>query len=112
MTVNSKRWAILSYCIEKTREGKIKWEESPVNEMYYCSIGELGISISSAGADFILSLYNESGEIVEAISDPEFSNDGFMDAYVKMKELYDLARADATGSEEVADGILDALKRI
>ena len=108
----TKRWEILIRSLEKTREGKLKWEETPASDMFYCNIGGMGLSIRLVSSDFILSLYNDDGEVVEAISDSDFSNGGFSGAFGAMKELYEAARADATGSEKVADSILDMLKDI
>jgi len=110
MMTLEKRWALLHALIEKTQQKKISWETGPTSQMYYSNLGGLGVAINPEGQDLLLLLFDENGNIVESISDVAFANAGYTTAYPTMSALYDLAKAEATGSEKVVDALLYILK--
>lgn len=104
-----KRWLLIDVLINNTRRSKLAWEQGPTSNMYYTTIDGIGISLNYKNNDYILALYNQNGEIVETVSDVNFSESGFSDAYEKMQAAYDLAKATATGSEKIVDELLKKL---
>lgn len=107
-----KRWHLVQMLIQKTQQKKLNWENGPSASMLYCSMKGLGIAIRPSGDDLVISLFNEDGEMVESISDPDFTNAGFANSFATMSALYELAKAEATGSEKVVDSLLDILRDI
>ena len=107
-----KRWELVHYLLRFTQEKKINWELGPADSMYYANIGGSGVGIRIAGNDFLVSLFNEDGEIVEMISDDDFQQSGYSNAYNVLSALHELAKAEATGSEKIVDSLLTALKSL
>lgn len=106
-----KRWRLLHILIQRTQESRINWDIGPADNLMYANVGGLGIGVRPFGQDMHLLLFNEDGNIVETISDVDFSAEGYSNPYPVMKALYDLATADATGSEKVVDTLLEILNR-
>lgn len=105
-----KRWELIQALIDKTQQKKIGWEPGPTTNMFYSNLGGLGVAISPAGQDFTIDLFDENGNIVESLSDVAFSSGGYPNAYATMSALYELAKAEATGSEKVVDSLLQILR--
>lgn len=105
-----KRWEIIRALIEKTQQNRVSWEAGPTSNMFYSNLGGLGVAINASGQDLVLILFDENGNIVESVSDVAFANSGFLNAYPTMSALYELAKAEATGSEKVVDALLQILK--
>ena len=80
--------------------------------MVYANIGGLGISLQPMVSDFIVSFYDEDGALTESMTDVDFTSQGFENCYPIMQNLYEIARAHATGSEKVIDSLLDILNNI
>ena len=101
--------------LEKTQNSEINWEETENEEVYQATFPDYSIRISlrpSGGenCDYKLSIYNENGNLVEAIWDNDISSQDLPDAYPKMRSLYDGARSKAMKVDEALDSILNELK--
>ncbi|MEH3127938.1 hypothetical protein [Agrobacterium cavarae] len=110
MTLDS-RYEIVRSLLKKTQEEKIEWEVGPLTDSFYCKVGEHSVAIRLIRDDYFLVLHNADGEEIEEISDPEFRNAGYGDAFRVMGDLYIAARRNALGTEKIVNDILSQLEQ-
>ncbi|MCQ1572748.1 hypothetical protein NFO65_18630 [Neorhizobium galegae] len=110
MTLES-RYNVLEALLAKTKDEKINWEVGPLSESFYSKIGDNSVAIRQVRDDFHLIIYNADGDVVEEISDPEFSNDGRPGAFNLMKNLFISAKRNALGTDRIVSSILDELEK-
>jgi hypothetical protein len=109
MTLES-RYRLVVALLEKTKANKLDWQEGPLADSFYTRIGENGVGIRNVKSDFYLVLYDADGNVVEEVSDPEFSGEGYTPAFETMKSLFIFAKRNALGTDKIVSGILSALE--
>jgi hypothetical protein len=95
---------LIDRLLEKSKSGILDWDVGPHSNEYIIVIGTNSIGIREYGGECTLYIYNESGEMVESISD--MSPEG---SFGKLTELHDLARRNALGADKIIDSLLDEL---
>lgn len=101
-----------------TQAGKIEWETTEKSNVFQTSFPEFSIRIGQRPTkapdappdevDYIISLYNQGGVMVENMSDLDLTR-MYREAYSDMKEIYDSARGYALGTEQTLDTIIATL---
>jgi hypothetical protein len=98
--------------LEKSRQGKIAWEQSPKAGVYQASFPEFTVQIGTRGredeTDVVLRIFNSGGQLVEEIADPELRGD-IEKSFGVMMEIYETARRTAMGVEQALDKLLSEL---
>ncbi len=95
---------------DQTQAGKIPWEETENDKVFQASFPTYTIRYSVRGDDYVLTIYNDQGSVVERVDDTNFAEDevGF-EPYPTMRETYESARRQALGVEKAIDDILHYL---
>jgi len=92
----------------KTQAGEVRWEETGEERTYQASFPGYAVHVFPRGEDYILQIFNDDGNLIEEVSDRDLTS--YMgNAYIQMKELYELARRNAMGVEQALDKILSCL---
>lgn len=108
---------VVDSLIVNTGLGKILWKESTFDEnAFQYSTANSSIVIQNIHRDFdnsdvCIDIYDKTGKKVESVTDNEL-NQFFEMPYVKMKNLYDLARRQALGVEKILDNLLEELPSV
>jgi hypothetical protein len=113
---------LLKRLSKRTREGKIAWAKTIEDDKFQTAFPE-GIAIqlskrpsrdpdSPADAiDYVLTILNEEGDIVEELSDLDFDHSDLGEnPYVLMREMHNTARRIAMGAEKAIDALLSTLE--
>jgi len=111
-----KQRSIVIGLLERSQAGKIPWEESVRPRAYQVSFTNYSVVIwyedrPDDELDIHIDIINSSGDIVESFSDMQLTERFGPGPYKQMKDLYELARRTALGSEAALDEILEALLR-
>jgi len=95
---------LVNTILEKTKAGKLKWEETPVENVFIASVGgstTLKVRYDWQGPD-TLSLLDENGKLLWIISD----------AGPVLTELFDLARRIALRVDEKVEALMETLQKL
>ncbi len=109
-----KKWRILvDRLIHYTDVKKIKWQPSADEDVFITRVGNNQISINQQNnrinwevMDYVIKIYNEDGDVIDAFSDEDI---GAQEYFKKMKELYLSIARITNGTEEILDSILREL---
>lgn len=100
----------------QTLRGTLAWERTLLEDVYQATFSNGAVRVSSDVISYSVSLLNKEGKIVDTIDDTELSQariplilKGYT-WYTMMKELYEMARRNALGADQVLTGILGELK--
>ena len=106
----------------KSADGSIEWEATASGSSFQTSVSDYVLRISEeyspdpdpeTAPDFILALYNQRGDLVDSVSDPELRvADRTFEAFKVMKNIYKMARRSALGADEALDSIIKGLDEI
>lgn len=114
MTVEEKMWKMVQLLHDKTSKGEIKWEQIAGKASYQTPFPKYTVRISEIRSDepeespdYVVSIFNEEGTLVERASDVTI-RDKVQDTqpFLLMKELYTLARRKALGVDDALDDLL------
>ncbi len=114
----NKIHVLVQRLIDRTEQGKVAWEITPDHGTYQASFPNYSVRIltrtqyASYGpsTDFVLTIHDEGGEMVDEITDIGLKESGFEDAYKRMEHLYNEARRKAMGVDKVIDDLLSDLE--
>ena len=105
-----------------TQTGSVDWQQTLDDTVFRLSFKNNSILISLADskddtADVIISLLNESGQIVERFSDNDLRGEGISQPveggwFKFMLNMYEKARRSALGSDQVLDSIIKEIDSI
>ncbi|MGM4895937.1 hypothetical protein [Tardiphaga sp. 839_C3_N1_4] len=118
-----KQWRMVQLLSEKTTAGEMDWKSSPVDDAFQLSFHNYTLLLRQAESqqsygehDYVITLLNENGDVADAFTDVELSEefaDGIEPAsskpYPTMRRLFDQARRHALGTDRIIDTILDEL---
>jgi len=98
---------LVTAILEKTRAGKLKWEETADEEVFIASVGgnttlKVSRDASSRYYQSALSLLDENGKVILVSSEPESMLD----------ELFTLARRIALKVDERVDRLMETLQKL
>jgi hypothetical protein len=100
----------------RTEEGLISWNETEKDGVYQVAFPNYTIRVSirmseQLSYDYMVSIYNLDGKLIEEVSDPDLSSylGGDDNSYNFMRDLYDNARRNAMGVDKALDEILSKL---
>jgi O-succinylbenzoate synthase len=99
---------------QKTIDGKLNWEQTDKRGIFQLSLPNYAIrfwmrSKGEQAADYIISIYDSEGNLVEQASDVDLKND-LSKSYEIMKGMYELARRKAMGVDKALDDIISQLE--
>jgi hypothetical protein len=105
-----KMTRLLLELVEKTNNGSLRWEGTAAEGVYQVSFPNFTVQISARGFDFVLTIRNAEGTILEEAADTEFSNK-IQNPMATMNQLYVNARRQALGVDAALDNLLDELSK-
>lgn len=106
MTSKPARFVTLLY--EKTLNGELNWEPTETEDVYQCAFPNYSVRISERGADYVVTIYNEQGTVIEEMTDVTLK-DEIDNSFEKMRQIYDTARRVAMGVDKALDDLLSYL---
>lgn len=107
MKLDAKLNRVTTLLLQKTREGKVQWKPSATDDVFVSSFGEYGVSIRKGHySSFELSLMDKTGAVFESI----FEAASEKSEYLRLEELFILARRSAYNIEESIDTLLQELE--
>lgn len=106
---------LINKIIERTNEDKIKWEPTSDSQKFLCKISSKTVVVRSyvylnpeIGQDLScvsFEILDIMGELIDGVYVDETESD-----YVKMSDLYDMARRNALRIDQTIRDLLDALE--
>ncbi|MEW9805423.1 hypothetical protein [Mesorhizobium marinum] len=102
---------LLGLLVTKTQSGVLSWEQGPSADAYVTQIGNNSILIRTQREDYLVSIFNENGSVVESFTDVSLSQDGIESAFEGMRDLHEMARRNALGADRVINDILNELSK-
>ena len=104
--------------VDRTDQGKVSWEITADEGTYQASFPNYSVRLftrrqfnyNDDDVDYVMTIHDESGEMVDEITDSALKDSGFDDAYKRMKHLYNEARRKAKGVDKVIEGLLSELE--
>jgi hypothetical protein len=118
--MDSKPIRLVQQLLARSNEGKVRWEKTVDSGEYQAAFPHYSVRTFSRFnsetdvEDYFLQIYNEEGELVEEISDGEFTimlgPNATPSGFKIMKDLYEVARRTAMGVEAALDTILAELE--
>jgi hypothetical protein len=103
----SRMLEVAKELLNRSKEGKIKWEGGPFGNSYMVKFPDLRIIISREVNDYVLSLVNEKDRITDSLSSTSFE---FTTKEV-LQEIYDSARRQVLDIPSSIDKTLEYLRR-
>jgi hypothetical protein len=112
-----KQQKLVKRLLERTRMRELEWKESVDGESFLVSFKDNSVGIrkleKKSSIDYEIALFNDEGRVVDTFTDPELDatslNPDDHQWYGIMKDLHEIARRTALGSEKVLDEILDEI---
>ena len=100
-----------------TRQGKIKWEDTIDSGIFQYTMRSSTIKISQVlsrendyASDIKIEIFNKNGDYIEDVTDEDIK-DLLPKAYDTMLEMYENARRQAMGVEDILDDIFEELPK-
>lgn len=99
----------------QTLANEVKWQATEEEGVFQLAFPKYALRISARQSrqpgddpDYVLTIYNDSGTVIEDVADPELAEEADIgyDPYRVMKETYDRARGQAMGIDEALDDLL------
>jgi len=121
MNVEEKLWKMIELLHDRTRVGSREWELTTSKKAFQTSfpnfIVRIAESLNEDTLDYVITILDENGNVVERASDVDIAETVFKSApppqnrkaFELMKDLYVMARRNAMGVEKALDSVLDAL---
>lgn len=111
----SKNAALIQRLHARTKEGKILWERTIDEGVFRATVGATSVSLvpdktPDGWGNYVdttlLRIFNDEGSVIEEISSDSVGKREFADL---LQELYELARRQAMGVDQILDKLLDQL---
>ena len=106
----SKLAALVMILSEKTKQGKVTWTAAERPKTFQAAFANSAVRISLAGGSYAISVFNEEGTEIETARDFQLENE-LGGAEIVMSDLYDSARRQAMGVDEVLNSLLKELEQ-
>ena len=106
---------------DKTQAGSVDWHEGVGADTFQVSFKDHSVQIAMRKGrdelmDYVISVLNEEGTVVDRFSDEELDEEDGVPAgqggewYQRMKELYNMALRHARGADKALNAILGELE--
>jgi hypothetical protein len=119
-----KHQELVDGLFKRTKNGSLQWEEAVAPNAFQLPFKDHSLKLSevenqdSSAPDYLLEIVNDEGRVIDSFTDVELGryrkDIGFEDdAYIYyniMKELYEMARRSALGSDRALNEILSSLQ--
>jgi hypothetical protein len=111
---NSKIFKIIRALHNRTISKEIEWEETGSGEDFQTSFSGVSLRVGHNPFDGScnLQVYNGNGYLVEAIDQNEIQLEGFENEATLIGEVYNMAKRQAYGVDEVLDELLEELENV
>ena len=115
----SKYARFVDLLLNKTKEAKIPWDFDSERKAATLWNGDILLTLGKSTNDnweevFTLSLYNKSGDFLEAFNDEMLSEINVAERdsnyYHRMRDLYNIAMRQATGADKALDDFIKAVQ--
>jgi hypothetical protein len=102
-----------------TLEGKIHWERTAAKGVYLANFPEYAVRISvepifldqpSSARNYYVRIYNVNGDMLEEITDRQFTKTPQFNPREVMMETYNEARHQAMGADQAIEALLKVLQ--
>ena len=116
----NKYAAFVNMLWTKTKSAKVSWEFDNTRNSVSVWNGDVLLSLLKSEDDnfedvYSLSLINRAGVFLESFSDTDLdqisTGDDHQNYFVKMRNLYELAKRQATGADKALDDFMRALEK-
>lgn len=119
--VDRENYVLIQRLWDRTRGGKLSWEETSQKHSYRAPLGDFTVTIAAVDdpeypeqPDYHVAIYDESGRWIETITNTDlrpFMNDKFQDRnpYQLMAETFSAAHRNALGVDRVVRSIIELL---
>ena len=116
-----KQQKLVDLLLERTRKSKLEWQTTLADNAFQISFRDNSVRLEQVETggnepDYVVSLINSEGNVVENFSDvdlwqdqKDLSESDRKNYYRALAELYALARRTALGSDKVLNSILNEL---
>jgi hypothetical protein len=115
--MNERLGQLVERLHSRTEHREIQWQKSSPDTFetsfpnYTVEVGQFS---GFPEPTTYLKIYNEEGEVLEMVQDPELRTGDFVAGYddryqVKLREIYQMARRIALGTDEAIDSLISAL---
>lgn len=102
----------------RTKEGEVAWEGVDFSGQFQAVFPRFTLRLkqvepATASANYLVTIHDEEGEVLEEFSDTDLSDDRDEQKYYRqqLKETFEIARRTAMGVEEALDHILEELEK-
>jgi hypothetical protein len=99
---------LVTRLIRLTDQDRIEWTLGPDERSVMAAFPSYGVSLREHGSDFVIDIYNQQGNIIESIRDPEVAP-WIPNSFQLMRSMYASARRRALGIDQAIDTLLDEL---
>lgn len=115
----SKYAKLIDMLLLKTKEAKVGWDFDNGRSTVTVWNGDVLLTLKRNSDEnfedvYSLSLINRAGVFLESFSDTHLdgipTNDDYASYFVKMRDLYELAKRQATGADKALDDLMKALE--
>jgi hypothetical protein len=117
---DNKLIKLVELLAKRSEQGKVRWDktlddgvfQAAFSEGFSLRISERPSADDPEGSDFVVTLYNEEGEVIERFSDLDFGSDQILGQhpYHTLAEIYTTARRTAMGAAKAIDTIIGELR--
>lgn len=110
-----KRLRLIKSLHERTKAGGLEWEPTDKAGVFEVAFANYSVRLKSAWNpelqedDYVLSIYNAAGELVDDFADTEVPAAGDVTAFLLMRDTHETARRIAMGVERALDALLAEL---
>lgn len=98
----------------RTMDGKVRWEQTERKDVYQAAFPNYALRIATQGnvnnPDYVLTIYNEEGGIIEDVSDVDLQED-LDNSLETMRGIYEAARREAMGIEKALNDLLTYMQQ-
>src|SRR5688500_16934770 len=105
--------------VQATASGQIKWQETETEEMFQTSFARSSVRIGARRSkvddeanEFFIRVFNAEGEVVAELGDEDPDDqDERLELYNGLKSMFDTARHQASGVDDVLTDIIGEIDR-
>ena len=100
---------------KKTKDGELQWKRTERDEVFQHAFPDYSVRIHHEHEplfdqdDYVLTIYNQEGLIIERFTNGDLQREGLPEAYNSMQEMYNTARRSAMGIDKALDDLLTYL---
>lgn len=112
----TKLTALVDRLIDRTEDGKVDWEPTETDGEFLAAFPSYAVRLhkrpnrqSPSQDDYIVTIYDDFGAVVESVDDMQLREQGMDDPYGRLKVMYEKVRRKAMGVDEAIDQLLDFL---